>query len=144
MDGGNSKNTNDETPYACVDDIPKEDPGASLNEQDHVPVDDNIFKMDAVRAELPLNLDKSKHVDQGKSTTKRVKNSRKLKDYPEKIRTSNGYLFYAPRSNVRTMLRASFKAYRRKQIEALKQQNESSEPAALVVTAALPSPSASA
>ncbi|KAI3925218.1 hypothetical protein MKW92_006954 [Papaver armeniacum] len=134
MDGGNSKNVNEETPYA---DILKADPGASLNEQEdhHVPVDDNIFKMDAVRAELPLNLDKSKHVDQGKSTTKRVKNSRKVKDYTEKIRTSNGYLFYAPRSYVRTMLR-------RQQIEALKQQKESSEPAALVVTAALPSPSA--
>ncbi|KAI3925215.1 hypothetical protein MKW92_006951 [Papaver armeniacum] len=139
MDGENSKNTNDETPYACNDDISKADPGASLNEQD--PVDDNIFEMDAVRAELPPpNFDKSKHVDQVKSTTKRVKRvnkSRKIKDYPEKIRTSNGYLFYDPRSNVRTMLR-------REQIEALKQQKESSKPAALVVTAALPSPSASA
>ncbi|KAI3960054.1 hypothetical protein MKW98_016778 [Papaver atlanticum] len=110
MDGGNSKNVNEETPYA---DISKADPGASLNEQDHhVPVDDIIFKMDA-RVEV--------------------------KDYPEKIRTSDGYIFYDARTNVRNMLRASFKAYRRKRIEALKQQNESSEPAALVVTAAVPS-----
>ncbi|KAI3853858.1 hypothetical protein MKX03_001186 [Papaver bracteatum] len=136
MDGGNFKNINDETPYACNDGISKADLGASLNEVNeqghHVPADDSIFKMDAVRAELPTpNPDKSKHVDQGESTTKRVKKSRKVKDYPEKIRTSNGYLFYAPRSYVRTMLR-------REQIEALKQQKESSEPAAL------PSPSASA
>ncbi|KAI3853859.1 hypothetical protein MKX03_001187 [Papaver bracteatum] len=132
MDGGNCKNVNEETPY---DDISKADPDASLNEvivENHVPVDDNIFKMDAVRAELPLNLDKSKHVDQGKSTTKRVKKSRKVKDYPEIIRLNDGsYLLYDPRSNVRTMLRERYKAARRKQIEALKQQNHSSEPAAL-------------
>ncbi|KAI3938700.1 hypothetical protein MKW92_035002, partial [Papaver armeniacum] len=54
------------------------------------------------------------------------------------------YLLYDPRSNVRTMLRERYKAARRKQIEALKQQNHSSEPAALVVTAAAPSPPASA
>ncbi|KAI3938701.1 hypothetical protein MKW92_035003, partial [Papaver armeniacum] len=76
MDGGNSKK---ETPYACIDDISKADPGANLNE-------DNIFKMDAVRAELPPpNLDKSKHADQGESSTKRVRKSRKIKDYPEII-----------------------------------------------------------
>ncbi|KAI3837512.1 hypothetical protein MKW92_041164, partial [Papaver armeniacum] len=75
MDGGNSKK---ETPYACIDDISKADPGANLNEQNHVPVDDNIFKMDAVRAELPPpNLDKS--------SRKRVRRSRKVEEYPDRI-----------------------------------------------------------
>ncbi|KAI3925219.1 hypothetical protein MKW92_006955, partial [Papaver armeniacum] len=86
MDGGNSKNVNEETPYACIDDISKADPGANLNEQDHVPVDDNIFKMDAVRSELPPpNPDKSKNLDQVKSSTKRVRKSRKAKEYPDRI-----------------------------------------------------------
>ncbi|KAI3960531.1 hypothetical protein MKW92_035396 [Papaver armeniacum] len=148
MDGENSKKLNDETPYVCNDDISEADPGAaSLNEvKDHVPVDDNIFKMDAVRSELPPpNPDKSKHVDQGKSTKKRVRKSRKAKEYPDKIRTSNGYIVYDVKTDLRNMLKERFRAGKRKQMEALKKQNESSEPAALVVTAAVSSsPSASA
>ncbi|KAI3925220.1 hypothetical protein MKW92_006956, partial [Papaver armeniacum] len=58
--------------------------------------------------------------------------------------TSNGYIVYDVKTDLRNMLRERFKAGRRRQIEALKQQKESSEPAALVVTAAEPSPSASA
>lgn len=122
MDGGNSKQ---ETPYACIDDISEADPGAaSLNEvseQDHVDQDINIFKMDDVRAELPPpNPDKLKHVDQVKPSTKRVRKSRKAKEYPDSIRTSNGYIIYDVKTDLRNMLRERFKAGRRRQIEALK------------------------
>ncbi|KAI3837511.1 hypothetical protein MKW92_041163, partial [Papaver armeniacum] len=58
--------------------------------------------------------------------------------------TSNGYIVYDVKTDLRNMLRERYKAVKRKQIEALKQQNESSQPAALVVTAAEPSPPASA
>ncbi|KAI3925974.1 hypothetical protein MKW98_028110, partial [Papaver atlanticum] len=41
--------------------------------------------------------------------------------------TSNGYIVYDVKTDLRNMLREGFKADKRKQIEAVKKQNESSE-----------------